>query len=501
VKTADALDAAEPVASLATKQPAKVIKIKPRAKQGMQSIFDLMDVKPFDLEQYATQEIDPNSIKVERRIRSDMGDIDDLAESIRTEGQINPIEVVQMPDGPLVLEDGERRLRACQKLNVFVRAEVMRIRKPSDVLQWQHHKLVREIHATTKRKSFDVLEEAEALLRSKELYERAYPQTKHGRATKKSDVPSVPRFTTVASKALDVSERHVYDLIAVAALPVEKKREIAEASAGEKNRLIQKVMRDARQERKIQNLEASAKEKQQMPIPDKGASNDRVPAVLHQGNCLDFMTGSNLYELILTDPPYEKGRTEINHTARASMNAEDHEWDVLDVEWVAKAAPLLKPGGSLLAFSPLEAVGDYQRVAIACGLEYRQSLIWVKTNPAPSHRPIYPFACEAIVWLVKPGAKAFFNREVANVGADHKNVFSGPSMPGSATDRVHPTQKPTWLIEALLKIHAEAPFHVFDPFSGAGTTGVCARKLGMPSTMVELDPKFVKASQARLDAV
>jgi len=168
---------------------------------------------------------------------------------------------------------------------------------------------------------------------------------------------------------------------------------------------------------------------------------------------------------------------------------------------VIKAAPLLVPGGQLLTFCPLEAIGEYEAACIAAGLEYRQALIWHKTNPAPSHRPVYPSGVEAIVWAVKPGATPSFDRACAAVGSANSNVFVGPSMPGVSSDRVHPTQKPTWLITALLKIHGVAGDHVFDPFAGVGTTAVCARQLGMASTSVELDEQHVAAALSRLALV
>ena len=457
-----------------------------------------MEEKPFEpVGGYAIQLLNPDTVTIQRRLRKDMGDIDDLAESIKSEGQIEPIEVLEMPDGSHELEDGERRLRACRKLNILVRAEVIKIAKPQDTIRFQFHKLMREIHATTKRKGFDVLEEAEALRRSKDLYERAYPQSKQGAQTK--DAPKVPRFTAVASESLNVSKTKVYDLLAVAALPAKRKAEIEKAPAGERNRMLQQVMRQARDEKKMQGLQERADAGRQGDIIDP--PKDRVPAVVHEGDCRDFMKGKDLYQVILTDPPYERGRKQITHTDRKTINPEDYTWDKLDTGWVIQAAPLLVKGGTLLAFCPVEYIGDYEIAFEAAGLEYRQALFWHKTNPAPTHRPVYPYGIEAIVWAVKPGGTPHFDRKVASVGASNSNLYAGPGLPGSAKDRVHPTQKPDWLITALLKVHAPPQAHVFDPFCGSGTTGVCARKLGMPSTLVDADPQWVKATTLRLDAV
>lgn len=459
--------------------------------------YSIIQEKPFELKGYRIDHVDPGAVKVGTRIRSDMGDLAGLAESIQREGQIEPVVILESPTGELTLDAGLRRMRACQRLGIRVRAEIVSVGEPSDKIQFNFRKLMREIRENSDRKQFDALEEAEALRRSKELYERAYPQAqrgKHGAQHGDPKLPKVPKFATLASSAMGMSERKVYDLLTIAALPKAAKTEIEKATPAERNKLIQAHVREARDAAKVVALKEQADEAKQSKL----GGAELPPAVVHVGDCGDFMTGTKLYDLVLTDPPYERGRSEITHTARKSLNPKDFAWDKLDVGWVLKAAPLLVPGGQLLAFCPLEYVGDYEWICKVAGLEYRQCLLWKKTNPAPSHRPVYPYGVEAIVWAVQPGAPPHFDRSVANVGAEHSNVFTGASMPGSSGDRVHPTQKPEWLITALLKIHAKAPMHVFDPFAGSGTTAVCARKLGMPSTSVERDPKFVEVAVARL---
>lgn len=60
----------------------------------------------------ATPTMPISQIKVGKRIRRDMGDIESLAASIADLGLLQPILV--FPDGRLIA--GERRLRAAQKL-------------------------------------------------------------------------------------------------------------------------------------------------------------------------------------------------------------------------------------------------------------------------------------------------------------------------------------------------------------------------------------------------
>lgn len=53
-----------------------------------------------------------NSIKIGKRFRKDLGDIDALARSINEIGLLHPIVIT--PDGELLA--GQRRLEACKKL-------------------------------------------------------------------------------------------------------------------------------------------------------------------------------------------------------------------------------------------------------------------------------------------------------------------------------------------------------------------------------------------------
>jgi len=53
-----------------------------------------------------------NSIKIGKRFRKDLGDIDALARSINEVGLLHPIVIT--PDGELLA--GQRRLEACKKL-------------------------------------------------------------------------------------------------------------------------------------------------------------------------------------------------------------------------------------------------------------------------------------------------------------------------------------------------------------------------------------------------
>lgn len=453
--------------------------------------------------------LNPNEIVSEDRVRQDVGDINDLAASISKFGQIQPITVF-VHNGRAVLESGERRRLACIQLKRPVLAVFV------DQAE-SYTRLTRQLHENFRRKDFDDLEASEGLTRQKRLYEAAHPETRVGstggsgtaKRTKDDIAESAksspaPRFTMVASKEMGVSERRVQELLAIDKLPKKYKKKIeAATTTSERKKVIQECFQQVRQDRKRSDMEAAAAAKRQMSIEDAVEDSKNRPAiVVHYGDNREFMVGSELYEVCCTDPPYDRERNAIQHTTRASVNPEAHDWDKLDVGWVLRAAPMLTKGGHLLVFCPLEYIGAYELAIQQAELDYRGAMVWVKSNPAPVHRDCYASAVEGIVWATKPGAKPWFNPEMAKAGAASWNVFQGPTVPGSAKDRIHPTQKPEWLIQRLLTTHAspELGHRVLDPFAGGGTTGVVCQKLRLACTMIERDEDFIKALKLRLEA-
>ncbi|MCD8209369.1 MAG: site-specific DNA-methyltransferase [Coprobacillus sp.] len=66
-------------------------------------------------------------------------------------------------------------------------------------------------------------------------------------------------------------------------------------------------------------------------------------------------------------------------------------------------------------------------------------------------------------------------------------------------NKVHSTQKPEALMERVIALFTKPEDLILDPFGGAMTTGVVAKKMGRHYTMLELDKKYIKYGQQRLD--
>lgn len=451
-------------------------------------------------------ELDPANIKKGWRARQDYGDITELAESIESIGQMQPVVVKpsKKDDGTYVIIAGLRRTRACKQLGINVKAVVI---KPTDEL----HNLTMQLSENIKRKGFDKLEVADGLKRYRAKYEEAHPEAKLGGAGKgrpKGD-EGAERFSKEAAKVLSISEQGVRDLLKIADLPPKKKKEIEESAQTTKQRNVaaRKALSEVRRQEKEEKQKREAEEKhakRKAAEKKKGKKAPKTISLIHgkQEDQIDSIKDhcGGKVDLILTDPPYDRERSAITYGGeREDINSGDFDWDKLDASWVLDWAKLMAKNSSLIVFCPIEAVGVYEAMIVAAGLTYKGALVWHKTNPGVLNRDgVYLSSCECIVFATK--GKPFF-KPFKNKGAKYvHNCFDGPICQGD--ERVgHKTQKPLWLIENLLKRHSQKKDMVVDPFMGVGTTLVACKKLGRFSIGIEKSKKFVKKASLRLKAL
>jgi ParB-like chromosome segregation protein Spo0J len=451
------------------------------------------------------EEVEFSPLEIDRRgrVRSDLGDLRGLTDSIRTNGQLQPILVRWAEkSGRWVprLIAGERRCKVCEILGITVRAIVGTVKD-------EYEALAKQLDENLARKSFDPLEEGEGLLRLKKLYEELHPQVRHGAAGggnqgkgTRTKTVEVERFSKIAARQMSCSESKVAELMQVASVPEEVKRAIRKApSSAERSKAVRRVISSVRREKRVARLEGLAKMRERR-APD-GAESEVVPeaearCILKLGDNNDFFAAAEpeSFDLILTDPEYGLDWTTISHSGRSELNR-DVAWDVLDVGWVAKAAPLVAQGGSIIAFCAAEWVGFYKMVFAGLGLHYLGHMVWEKTNPATQHRPGYQMATEHIVWAAK-GSPYF--RPPENSGSDH-NVFRGPTCGGH--ERVdHETQKPLWILRHILDRHALPNMRVLDPFAGVCSVLVACKERGICCVGVEKEDKYVHQGRLRLQA-
>lgn len=155
-----------------------------------------------------------------------------------------------------------------------------------------------------------------------------------------------------------------------------------------------------------------------------------------------------------------------------------------------ESEPWLKYG-NLLAL-------PYRLVISLCdrGYLFRGEIIWRKKNPLPEGRCRRPHRQHESIYLLTKQERHSF-RVVPPVPTVWE--FPNEKVNGTAHYSRFPEELPLRCIEAYGETGPEVV--VLDPFSGSGTTGVAARKLGCSYIGFEIDRDQVVASNGRIRAV
>ena len=238
---------------------------------------------------------------------------------------------------------------------------------------------------------------------------------------------------------------------------------------------------------------------------------DRV----HQGDCLELLRElpDGCVDAAVTDPPYGisspnivrvrtvagAGKHESGKSVFANVGGdygpEDRE---VGMGWIEQVARVLRPGGSLLVFCSHLQWQPTRDAAEAAGLQVRSPWFWCKTTHPPTPRENMVSAVEVGWWFRKPGAPPTWTG-----GHTCPNWFQGPHYAAtySSGRRVHPMQKPDWLMRRMVELWTIEGDIVLDPFAGSASCGVAAIALGRHFVGIEIDPKHVDAGNRRLESV
>jgi adenine-specific DNA-methyltransferase len=139
-------------------------------------------------------------------------------------------------------------------------------------------------------------------------------------------------------------------------------------------------------------------------------------------------------------------------------------------------------------FTRWSILGPWCDTIAALGLTVMNCIIWDKGTPGMGDvRCNWPNTFEMIVYAKK-------GRRVV---PERRSSIISVNRPYNHT-HFHPTQKPTALLEVLLKISTEPGDLVVDPFCGSGSTIIAAQRLGRAGIGIEIDPEYVRLARERL---
>ncbi len=234
---------------------------------------------------------------------------------------------------------------------------------------------------------------------------------------------------------------------------------------------------------------------------------------LYLGDCNDILPKLPSVDLIATDPLY--GTTSLS-------------WDRPTYEWSRVASRLLHPHGSMWLFGSMRSLFNAHPSLLQAGWQYAQDLVWEKHNGSNFHADRFRRVHEHLVqyyrrehnWsdLVKnvqttPDATARTIRRKKRPrhmgeidGGHYASEDGGPRLQRSVIfvrschgHAVHPTQKPTDLVELTVLYSSNPGAIVCDPFMGSGTTGVVCQHRGRRFIGIEKNPEYFEAACRRIE--
>ena len=227
----------------------------------------------------------------------------------------------------------------------------------------------------------------------------------------------------------------------------------------------------------------------------------------------DYLGNDNV-PLIATDPPY--GNIVMQDWDRVKMN--DDEYADHMVQWTRLWSQILEQGGAFYVWGGLGLPNFRPFIKYLTRVEdnnFKMSnlITWSKKR-AYGVQNNYLFTREELAYFIKgnpkkplkfniplletkrgyagynekyPAKSEFFRR--TNVWMDINEIFKG---------KLHPTQKPSRVVEIPIEVHTDPGDYVVDPFAGSGATAFAARKLGRRFVVVEKDEEIFNSMIQRL---
>ena len=240
-----------------------------------------------------------------------------------------------------------------------------------------------------------------------------------------------------------------------------------------------------------------------------------LPDRVLTGDCRALMPAHGPFDMILADPPY--GDTSLA-------------WDRRVDGWLPLARSALKPSGSLWVFGSLRSFMATADQFAGAGLRHAQEIVWEKQNGSAFHadrfkrvhelaaqfyRSDAPWASVYNIVQTTPDATARTVRRktrpphTGHIEAGHyisedggprlmRSVIYARNCHGRA---IHPTEKPSPLLEILIRTSCPPGGLVGDWFAGSGAAGEACRLSGRRYLGCEIDPGMAARASARIAAV
>lgn len=196
-------------------------------------------------------------------------------------------------------------------------------------------------------------------------------------------------------------------------------------------------------------------------------------------------------DLAITDPPYEsleKHRAIGTTTRLKHSKASSNDWFAIFPnsrfeELFAEFWRVLKKNAHLYLYCDPETAFVAKPIAESCGFKFWKPLIWDKKRIGMGYH--YRARYEFILFFEK-GKRKLNDLGIADI-IDEPRVLNG-----------YPAEKPVRVSEVLIEQSSVPGELVIDPFSGSGSVGVAALKLGRHFQGADLCQEAIEIAGTRM---
>lgn len=203
-------------------------------------------------------------------------------------------------------------------------------------------------------------------------------------------------------------------------------------------------------------------------------------------------------DLIITDPPYIMPTMAQGEVNKKTFKDITH-WDTIDKN------KTLRKGFDLSLLDEFWRIQPFLNAYIFCnakllqvlmayylnkGFSNIEVLVLYKTNPIPAFNLHYLPDMEYILYVCED--KSSLNLEFKSAS----KLFS-VSIPFEKFTK-HPTEKPLWVIEQLIKNSSKDEALIYDPFLGGGTTAHACKFLNRNFIGTEISSEYYNEALNRL---
>lgn len=209
---------------------------------------------------------------------------------------------------------------------------------------------------------------------------------------------------------------------------------------------------------------------------------------LWHGDCLEEMKkiAGKSVDLIVTDPPY--GMNFQSHRRKKVYNKIANDKDLKwTSEFYRQCHRVMRDNTAIYSFCSYHKIDEF-KVEFERYFTLKNILVWVKNNHGSgdlkaSYAPKYEF-----ILYGNKGRRCF--EEIR-----HEDVLNF----NKTRNMYHPTEKPTDLIEFIIKNSSKINDIILDPFMGSGTTGVACVNTDRRFIGIELDDKYYDIACKRIN--